>query len=166
MHVSMLLEPMQEPVQEPVQFALQLVLHSASPVVPLQLPMQVPMQLPVQFTEADAEQPPVQPASRLASHATCRFGGEHEALQPRVSDEEHISLPSTTAPPQSSKTFPVQSARAELAANETVAPATRARSEDQRNIRDLLRLECIPVRRGGVSFPSTTELRRIAACSL
>jgi len=162
----MLLEPMQEPVQEPVQFALQLVLQSASPGVPLQLPMQVPMQLPVQFTEADAEQPPVQPASRLASHATCRFGGEHEALQPRVSDEEHISLPSTTAPPQSSKTFPVQSARAELAANETVAPATRARSEDQRNIRDLLRLECIPVRRGGVSFPSTTELRRIAACSL
>jgi hypothetical protein len=133
--VSMLLDPIQELVQEPVQFALQSVLHWTSPGVPAQLPMQLPVQVPVQLVEADAEQPPEQLASRLASHATCRLGGEHAALHPMLADAVHDSLPLKTAPPQSSKMFPVQSACAELAAKETVAPATRARSEDQRNMK-------------------------------
>ncbi len=128
----MLLDPMQEPVQEPEQFALQLVLQSASPGVDEQFPMQLPEQLPVQLAVTEPVQPPEQLASRLASHATWRLGGEQAALHPPLTSAVHDALPSMTVFPQSSKAFPVHWARAELAASVTVAPATRARSEDQR----------------------------------
>jgi hypothetical protein len=151
MHVSMSLEPVQEPEQEPVQLALQLVLQSISPGVPVQPPLQPAVQLPVQLAEADTLQPPEQLASRLASHATWRLGGEHAALHPPLIIAVHDSLPLKTAPPQSLK----MSARAELAANVSVAPATRARSEDQRNMRDLRGSNVSLMRRVRSRFPST-----------
>jgi hypothetical protein len=131
MQVVMLPEDMHELVQSPVQLALQSVLHSASPGVAVQLAMQAVLQLPVQLAETEAMQLPVQPTSRFASHATCRLGGEHAASHPPLTMAVHDSLPLKTAPPQSEK----MSARAEPAANVTIAPATRARSEDQRTMR-------------------------------
>jgi hypothetical protein len=135
MQLDMLLDDMHCDVQVPMQLpshdAPQLPVQLKLPGFDVQVPMQLASQLVLQLGRV-AVQPPMQLASRLASQAIWRLGGEHAALHPPLTTALHISLPFTTAPPQSSKTFPVQSARAELAANETVAPATRARSEDQR----------------------------------
>ena len=143
--------------QELSQSALQLKLPGFSEQVPMQLLSQLPEQL-----GSVAVQPPEQLASSCALHATWRFGGEHWTSHDALASTVQLALPSTTAPPQSSKMFPAHAARAELAANVSVAPATRARSEDQRNIRDLLRLICIPDETGGgeLSFNDGTAPHR------
>ncbi len=136
MQVVLSLAVMHCDVQVPEQLALHEVpqLPVQLKVLGVQLAMQLLSQLVLQLGRV-AVQLPMQLASRLASHATCRLGGEHAALHPPLTTALHIALPSTTAPPQSSKTFPAQAARAELAPSVTIAPATRARSEDQRIMR-------------------------------
>jgi hypothetical protein len=121
--------PSQEAEQLPSQLKL--------PGLPEQLPMQLPMQLPSQLGSV-AVQPPMQPASSIAEHETARFGGVHWASQDAEASTVHVSFPSTTAPPQAES----KSARADPAASVTTAPATKARREDQRNMRNLLERNC------------------------
>src|SRR5580704_154306 len=99
--------------------------------------MQLLMQLPSQLG-AVAVHPPVQPASSIAEQETARLGGVQLAVQETLASTWHISFPSTTAPPQAES----RSARADPAASVTIAPVTKARREDQRNMRNLLERNC------------------------
>ena len=99
--------------------------------------MQVAVQLPSQLGSV-AVHPPVQPASSIAEQETERLGGVHWAEQDAMASTVQVSFPSTTAPPHADS----RSARADPAASVTIAPATKARREDQRNMRNLLKRNC------------------------
>jgi hypothetical protein len=43
-------------------------------------------------------------------HATCTFGAEQATSHDALASTVQLALPSTTAPPQSSKTFPAHEA--------------------------------------------------------
>ena len=118
----------QSPSQVPEQSALQLKLPG------LQLAIQLPSQLTWQLGSV-ALQPPLHIPSNSAEHASSRLESEHWTSQEALAITVHDSLPLNTAPPQSDR----MSARADPAASVTTAPATKARREDQRNMRNLLK---------------------------
>jgi hypothetical protein len=116
---------------EPWQLALQ----SKLPGLVVHEVLQVPSQLPWQLGRVRLHPLEEHVASTWALQAIWRFGGEHWMSHDALASTVQLALPSTTAPPQSSKMLLAHAARAVLAANVSVAPATRARSEDQRNMR-------------------------------
>jgi len=122
------------PEQLPSQVALQSVLQSKLPGLAEHLAAQPPWQLVSQLGSV-AVHPPAQVASSWALHATCKFGGAQATSHEPLTSAVHFSLPLKTAPPQSEK----MSARADPAESTTIAPATRARSEDERFTDDLLK---------------------------
>ena len=106
---------------------LQSVLQSKLPGFAMHLPEQPPWQLAWQLGSV-ALHPPLQLASSWASHASCNFGGWQATSHEPLTSAVHVSLPLNTAPPQSEK----MSARADPGAKRTLAPAKRARSEEER----------------------------------
>jgi hypothetical protein len=125
--------PEQLPWQVPVQSALQLKLPGLAEHLPEQPPSQE-----AEHMGNMTVQPPEQLASSCAEHANCTFETEHATSHDALASTVQVSFPSKTAPPQSDKI----SARAAPAANVTMAPNATARSEDQRNMEDLLKSNC------------------------
>jgi hypothetical protein len=100
--------PVQLPSHEAPQSAVQLKLPGFAVHVPEQVALQVVSQL-----GSVAVHPPVQLASSCALQATWTFGAEHATSQDALAFTVHWAFPSTTAPPQSSKTLLAQAALAE-----------------------------------------------------
>lgn len=156
-HVVMSLEDAQALEQLPSHVALQSASQLKLPGLEEHMPAQVPSQLLVQLGSV-AVHPPEQLASSWASHAICRFGGEQAMSHDAVASTVHDSLPLKTAPPQSAK----MSARAEPAANVTIAPATTATREDQLSIGNTSSVETIPDGRARGGFLQGVASQRAA----
>jgi hypothetical protein len=78
----------------------------------VQVPEQAALQLPSQVGSV-AVQPPEQLASSCALHAIWTLGAEQAMSQDALAFTVQLALPSTTAPPQSSKMLLAHAALAE-----------------------------------------------------